>query len=255
MIKSLKELKKTKMNSYNVFAHYYDYLNQNVDYDAGSRFISGIFKDNNVKTVIDLACGTGVISEKLINNGFDIIGIDASSEMLTLAQNRLVATGGNYSLINAKMQELELTEPADACICCLDSINHLTDDTDVLKTFQNVYNSIKDSGLFIFDVNTVYKHQTVLNNRAYVFDEEDFFLSWDNELLNDNTVRILLDFFIFNGENYDRYSEEFFEKAYSEDLLKDMLKTAGFSEINTYGGFDFSQPQENSERLFFVCRK
>ena len=243
------------MNSYNIFSKYYDYLTQNVDYDAGSSFISGIFKANNVKTALDLACGTGIMSKRLIKEGYEITGIDSSSEMLTQAQQRLLNYEGKYSLIHAKMQDFSLEKPVDAVICCLDSINHLTDEKDVLKTIENVYNSLTDGGVFIFDVNTVYKHQTQLNNKAYVFDEEDFFLAWDNELEEDNLVRIMLDFFVFNGESYDRYSEEFYEKAYSTQVLCDMLKSVGFDNINIYGGFDYSKPLEDSERLYFVCKK
>ena len=123
------------MSSYNVFAKYYDYLTQNVDYDAGSNFISGFFKAKGVNTVLDLACGTGVMSEKLKEKGFEVIGIDASEDMLSLAQNRLPEN----SFIKAKMQDFELEERLDACICCLDSINHLKDEKEVFKTFQNVY--------------------------------------------------------------------------------------------------------------------
>lgn len=243
------------MNSYGVFAEYYDYLNQNVDYDAGSSFISGIFKAYNAKTVIDLACGTGIMSEMLMNKGFKIIGIDSSVDMLSVADSRLSALDKEYSLINSKMQDFSLSECADGCICCLDSINHLTDENDVLNTFINVYNSLNDNGIFIFDVNSVYKHRTLLNNRAYVFDEEDFFLSWDNEMLENDTVRIMLDFFIYNGESYDRFSEEFCERAYSVESLNEMLKTAGFTSIEAYGGFDYSEIKDNSERIYFICKK
>ena len=243
------------MSSYNIFAKYYDFLNQNVNYDAGSSFISGIFKDNNVKSFLDLACGTGIITEKLITEGYTAIGVDLSSDMLSQAEYRLSKTKGDYSLIKAQMQDFRLTQSVDACICCLDSINHLVDEKDVLKTFQNVFKSLGDNGVFIFDVNSVYKHQTLLNNRAYVFDEDDFFLSWDNELLENNIVRIMLDFFVYNGESYDRFSEEFRERAYSEEELIKMLNNAGFNNINIFGGFDYSKPNKTSERLFFVCKK
>ncbi|MDE6506269.1 MAG: class I SAM-dependent methyltransferase, partial [Eubacterium sp.] len=72
-------------------------------------------------------------------------------------------------------------------------------------------------------VNTVYKHNNILADNSFVFDEEDYFLSWDNELLDGNRVRIMLDFFVFNGNNYDRYSEEFIETAYSAEVLEDAL--------------------------------
>ena len=63
----------------------------------------------------------------------------------------------------------------------LDSINHLNNKSDVQSTFENVYNSLKYNGLFIFDANTVYKHNNVLPDNTFVFDEEDYYLVWDNE--------------------------------------------------------------------------
>ena len=239
------------MSSYNVFAKYYDFLTENVDYDETSDFVSVLFKGSGFKTVLDLACGTGVMSEKLSKNGFDVIGIDASEDMLSIAKNRLPEN----TFIKAKMQDFKLNEKVDGCICCLDSINHLIDENDVIKTFKNVYDSLNDKGIFFFDVNTVYKHRTLLNDKTYVFDEEDFFLSWDNELLENDVVRIMLDFFVFNGRNYDRYSEEFFERAYSENELINMLRQSGFNDYYFCRDFDLNYPTETTERLFFICRK
>ncbi len=65
----------------------------------------------------------------------------------------------------------------------------------------------------------------------------------------------MLDFFVYNGESYDRYSEEFFEKAYEAEALVSLLKDAGFRDIEIYSGFDYSKPGKDSERLFFVCKK
>ena len=241
---------------YNIFARFYDFLTENVDYDAGSEFISGIFKDNGVTSILDLACGTGKMSERLLEEGFSIIGIDNSVDMLTEAQCRLSRFSDSFSLIRADMRDFLLEDKVDSCICCLDSINHLIDEKDVFNTFKNVFNSLNKMGIFIFDVNTVYKHRNILKNRAFVFDEEDFFLSWDNELLEDGlTVRIMLDFFVFNGESYNRYSEEFYEKAYESEALVKLLEDAGFNTIDIYSGFDYAKPGKDSERLFFVCRK
>ena len=88
---------------------------------------------------------------------------------------------------------------------------------------------------------------------TFVFDEEDFFLSWDNEYLGDNTVRILLDFFVFNGSSYDRYSEEFYEKAYSIDEIVSALD--GFEIIDIFDDLTFDKPKDDSERLYFVCKR
>lgn len=242
------------MKPYNHFAEIYDDLTENVNYKVRSDYISDFFNEYNIPknaTVLDLACGTGSISAELIKKGYHLTGIDLSSEMLSVADNKLK---GKVSLINAKMQDFALTEPVDAVVCLLDSINHLESKEDVAECFKCVYNALNENGLFIFDVNTVYKHNYILGNNTFVFDEENYFLSWDNELLENNQVRILLDIFEFNGTNYDRFSEEFVETAYDTDTLKRLL-SPHFDILGIYDELTLNKPKEESERLYFVCKR
>ncbi|MFR5876596.1 MAG: class I SAM-dependent DNA methyltransferase [Eubacterium sp.] len=245
------------MSSYNFFASLYDSLTVNVDYEVRSDYISDFFTAKNINngTIIDLACGTGSFSKLFAEKGYNIIGVDSSADMLTEAQIKLSDINCNFSLINAKMQDFTSKEQVDGVICCLDSINHLTDDTDVSSVFQNVYNSLKNNGLFIFDVNTIYKHQKLLFNKTFIFDEEDYYIVWDNEQIDDREVRILLDFFVYNGDSYDRYSEEFNERAYSALELKMLLEDAGFNSIDIYDELSLNPPGDKSERIYFVCKK
>lgn len=152
------------MSSYQTFAYLYDELTQNVEYEKRCDYILSFFEKNGIKsgTVLDLACGTGSMSIPFMKKGYNIIGLDYSEEMLEIASNRLFEAGNNFSLLKAKMQEFELSEKVDACICCLDSINHLNNIDDVQATFKNVYDSLNNNGLFVFDVNTIYKHNEVL---------------------------------------------------------------------------------------------
>lgn len=246
------------MSSYNhFFAELYDKLTYNIKYRSGSNFISGFFGENGIESgvILDLGCGTCSVSCYLAEMGYDIIGVDTSADMLEIASNKFSETGCNFSLMNMKMQNLSLSQQVDACISTLDAINHLDNAAEVASVFALVYKSLKNGGMFIFDVNTEYKHNVILADNTFVFDEDGFFLSWDNELTDDGRVRILLDFFIFNGINYDRYSEEFYERAYNADLIKDMLKDAGFNDVSIYADFDKNPPADTSERLFFVCKK
>ncbi len=245
------------MNSYHTFAYFYDKLTQNVEYEARCNYICSFFKENNIKsgTVLDLACGTGSMSLPLIKRGYNIIGIDCSEEMLEIASNRLSKEGDTFFLLKAEMQNFELSDCVDACICCLDSINHLNNKLDVQKTFENVYASLKKDGLFVFDVNTVHKHNNVLADNTFVFDEEDFYLVWDNESVNERTVRILLDIFVYNGSSYDRFGEVFEETAYTIDELTTLLANTGFKDIKIYDELSFDVPNENSERIYFICKK
>ncbi|MDE6768076.1 MAG: class I SAM-dependent methyltransferase, partial [Eubacterium sp.] len=151
------------------------------------------------------------------------------------------------------ISDFSLPDKFDYCICLLDSLNHLENFDAVKSCFECVYNSLNENGLFIFDVNTIYKHRHILGDNTFIFDEEDFFLSWDNEYCDNNRVRILLDFFIFNGKNYDRFSEEFYEKAYELDELKSILN--GFEIIAVYDELTTDSPAEDSQRVYFICKK
>ena len=245
------------MSSYEYLSSVYDELSENVDYDVRSDYISDIFCDNSIcsGTVLDLACGTASMSARLMKKGYNIIGIDLSEQVLEIASQRLSQIGENFALLKADMQDFSLNTSADACICCLDSINHLNTLNAVECSFNCVYKSLKQGGLFVFDVNTVYKHQCILSGNTFVFDEENYFLVWDNEQVDEKTVRILIDLFRFNGRSYDRFSEEFCETAYSVDELKDALKNAGFVDIKVYDELTYNNPEVTSERLFFVCKK
>ncbi len=245
------------MSSYQTFAYLYDELTQNVEYEKRCEYILSFFEQNGIKsgTVLDLACGTGSMSIPFMKKGYSIIGVDLSEEMLEIASNRLFEAGNIFSLLKAKMQEFELPEKAEACICCLDSINHLNNIDDVLATFKNVYDSLDNNGLFVFDVNTVYKHNEILADNTFVFDEDDYYLVWDNEAVDDRTVRILLDMFIFNGKSYDRFSEEFEETAYSVEELSNLLNKVGFVDIKVYDELSYDEPKNDSERIYFVCKK
>ena len=246
-----------QMNSYCEFSAVYDELTQNVDYPKRFEYINHFLIENNITngTVLDLACGTGSMSIELIKNGFNVIGIDLSENMLEIASNRLLEYGDNFSLLKGNMTDYRLDKSVKACICSLDSINHLNDINDVEKTFCNVYNSLDENGVFVFDVNTIYKHNEILANNTFVFDEEDFYLVWDNKFESDRVVRIMLDMFVWNGKSYDRFSESFEETAYSIDDFLDALCTAGFSDISVYDELTLNPPREKSERLYFICKK
>lgn len=239
--------------SYNYFSQVYDDLTDNVEYEKRANYILKLFKENGVKsgTVLDLACGTGTMGLIVKNSGFDVIGIDLSDDMLSIADNK---SNGLIKLIKAPMQDFSLDMSVDACMCNLDSINHLDNIEDVKSTFRCVYNSLNEDGVFIFDVNTVYKHKNILADNSFIFDEEDYFLAWDNEKLSDNVIGIYIDIFVFNGKNYDRYSESFKEKAYEVDELKLALEPY-FDVLDVFDELSREKAKNDSERLYFVCKR
>ncbi len=241
------------MHNYCRFAQFYDALTENVDYKVRSQYLTDLFLHfgGDIRSVLDLACGTGETAKHLAAGGYSVTGLDLSDEMLTIAASKNIPNAAFYQ---GNMSDFRLPEKCDACVCMLDSLNHLPNIQAVLDCFQCVFNALTPDGLFIFDVNTIYKHQQVLGNNAFVFDEEEYFLAWDNELIDERRVRILLDFFIFNGKSYDRYGEEIIETAYTEEELRSAL-TPWFTVEAVYDELTDCSPASNSERIFFICKR
>ncbi|MBQ1977980.1 MAG: class I SAM-dependent methyltransferase, partial [Ruminococcus sp.] len=136
-----------------------------------------------------------------------------------------------------------------------DSINHLTDKKDVQKTFERVSLFMNPQGLFVFDVNTVYKHREVLKDNVFVFDTDEVYCVWQNTPLQGDVTDISLDFFIPEENNYYRVTENFRERAYTVEELTEMLREAGFEVEAVYGDMTEMPPAETEQRLTIVARK
>ena len=166
------------MSEYSFFARFYDELTQNVDYERRAEHFSALLLSYGIKsgTVLDLACGTGTLTSLISARGYDMIGVDSSPDMLSQAQNRAFEEGQNILFLCQQMQTLDLFGKIDAALCTLDSINHLTEPEDVRETFRRLGTFIRPGGMFIFDVNTIYKHREILADNSFVYEYPDVFL-------------------------------------------------------------------------------
>lgn len=185
------------MSEYSFFARFYDELTQNVDYERRAEHFSALLLSYGIKsgTVLDLACGTGTLTSLISARGYDMIGVDSSPDMLSQAQNRAFEEGQNILFLCQQMQALDLFGKIDAALCTLDSINHLTEPDDVRETFRRLGTFIRPGGMFIFDVNTIYKHREILADNSFVYEYPDVFCVWQNSLDEEtDTVDIMLDF-------------------------------------------------------------
>ncbi len=247
------------MSGYGFFSSVYDKLTENVNYTARADYIADLLAENGIKggILLDLACGTGTLSIEMSKKGFEVIGVDASADMLSVAMNNAYESEKNILFLCQPMQQLDLYGTINAAICTLDSINHLTEAADVQAAFDKVSLFTEPGGVFVFDVNTVYKHREILADNTFVYETDDVYCVWQNSLdKTTDTVQIDLDIFeqIDDGV-YERMQESFCERAYPLTLLKEMLGKAGFETVAVYDELSREEPKENSERLFIVARK
>ncbi|HOV41769.1 MAG TPA: class I SAM-dependent methyltransferase, partial [Oscillospiraceae bacterium] len=186
------------MDSYSNFARFYDLLTGNISYKKRAEYFNSIIEKfgGEKGILLDLACGTGSLSEEMARLGYDVVGVDSSPEMLTVALDKKIESGLPIQYLCQDMTELDLFGTVDAAVCALDSINHLPDINSVRKTFEKVSLFSNPGAIFVFDANTPYKHREVLANNVFVYDLDEVFCVWQNSYDEKTcTVEINLDFF------------------------------------------------------------
>lgn len=242
---------------YSLFAKYYDAFTLDVDYAARAQYLCSLIEKygKGKGILLDLACGTGSMSFEMERLGFDVIGADISAPMLDEAMNKKIACGSNVMFLNQDMCALDLYGTITSCICTLDSINHLDSLQKVQEAFEKVSLFMEQGGVFLFDVNTAYKHREILGDNAFIFENDTCFLAWQNEAGANESVHMYLDFFERQGDTYLRESEEITEYYYSEAQLQSALETAGFALIGIFEDMSENAPTSISERNIFVCKK
>lgn len=247
------------MGGYRSFSYFYDLLTGNISYKRRAEYFDTLIKKHGGKKgiLLDLACGTGSLSEEMSRLGYDVIGVDGSEDMLNAAIEKKLESGLNIQYLCQDMTRLDMFGTIDVTLCALDSLNHLPNIEALGKTVQRVSLFCEPSGLFIFDVNTPYKHKNILGNNTFVYDLEEVYCVWQNTFSKeDNRVEMSLDFFERQRDgSYKRYEDSFSEIAFEESVLDGILEKNGFEIAAKYDYDTLLPPRTDSEKLVCAARK
>ena len=171
------------MSCYEALASSYDALTEDVGYEKRADFLEKLLRRSAipVKLVLDLACGTGTMTWLLTQRGYEVIGVDGSEDMLAAAMSKGgQAAGVPPVFLHQSMPKLDLYGTVDAAVCCLDSLNYLTDPEDVRRTFRRLHLFVAPGGMLVFDVNTVAKMQA-LDGQVFLDETDDTYCVWRTE--------------------------------------------------------------------------
>lgn len=246
--------------SYERFAYLYDELMQDVPYDEWVKIVEAYkekYQVNGMK-LLDLACGTGELSVRLAQKGYDVTGADLSGDMLSVAQMKAQAQSMPIQFFQQDMTELEELGEFDIIGIFCDSLNYLEDEQAVKKTFEGVYRLLKKGGLFIFDVHSVYKMRHIFADATFTWDDEEITYIWNSFKGDDpHSVEHELTFFVLDEKTgkYDRVDEVHYQRTYPEAIYVELLKQAGFENIEITGDYSLKAPDSTTERLFFAMIK
>lgn len=246
------------MDSYTGFASLYDLFMDNIPYKEWSDYLIGLLKENNVKDglICELGCGTGNITEYLAAAGYDMIGIDNSEDMLNIALDKKYDSGNDILYLCQDMRQFELFGTVGAIVSICDSINYITEYEDLIKVFKLVNNYLDPSGIFIFDLNTIFKYQSmgdcvIAENRP-----EGSFI-WENSYYDDSHVNEY-DLTIFaklseEDNIYAKSEETHYQKAYTLEEIKTALNAANLKFITAYDAFTHLPVNHKSERIYVIA--
>lgn len=246
------------MEAYSDFALVYDTLMDNTPYDRWCELIVGILKRYGIEKdlVLDLGCGTGTLTELLAKEGYDMIGVDCSEEMLSRAMEKREESGLSILYLLQDMREFELYGTVKAVVSVCDSLNYLLEEEDVIETFRLVNNYLDPKGLFIFDFNTVHKYRDVIGDTTIAENREDCSFIWENyyheeERINEYDVT----FFIKEGELFRRFEETHYQRGYTVEEMQAYLEKAGLELISTQDADTLMEVTEETERVYMIARE
>lgn len=243
---------------YSQFADFYDALTDDVGYEARSKYLCSLFEkfDRTPTLLLDLACGTGGFSREFAKKNISVIGVDISEEMLAVASDKNFEDGLDILYLCQDAAKLDLYGTVDGAVCCLDSINHITDFDTLCEVFKKVALFLENGRLFIFDVNTLFKHEQILGDNTFVIENDDIYCVWQNEYdASTRTTEILLDFFSREGDLYSRSFESICERAYTDGEIKAALEKTGLSIVGVFGDMSTNAPASDEQRIIYVTRK
>ena len=246
------------MAGYSVFSQYYDALMSGVDYPGRAEYLLTLLEQLGHKPglALDLACGTGSLTLELYRRGIDVYGVDASAEMLSQAREKCMDAGADILFLRQKMQDLDLYGTVNTVFCTLDSVNHLQGADEVRRAFQKVSLFLEPGGYFVFDMNTLYKHEKVLGNHTFVYDTPQVYCVGQHRFVSGTgRVDISLDFFERDGKVYRRGKEHFSEFAYPLEQVEAWLKECGFGSIHMFREMSTEPPGKDCQRVVIAAGK
>jgi SAM-dependent methyltransferase len=242
--------------AYEALARYYDALTQDVTYERFADFYEELFRRHGlrVRSILDLACGTGTLTCLLARRGYDMIGADISEDMLSSAHDKAADLTNKPLFLNQPMEALDLYGTVDAIVCSLDGMNYVR--PEILETvFSRVLLFLEPGGLFVFDIRPP-AFLRAQDGEVFLDETEDVFCVWRGRFDPQLDALVYgLDLFSREGRQWTRCREEHTEYAHKPEQLMALLTKTGFADVRICGEFTTEAPAATAERLFITARK
>ncbi len=247
------------MEIYTGFSMVYDQLMDNVPYEDWCAYLTGLLRDYGCREglVLELGCGTGALTRLLAQAGYDMIGLDSSPDMLSIARERQAEEGTEILYLQQDMREFELYGTVAAVVSLCDSMNYITEYKELVQVFRLVNNYLDPGGYFIFDLNTPYKYRELLADNTFAENREDCSFIWENTYDDETELNEYALTLFVRGEDgrYERFEEFHYQKAYAIETVEKAAAEAGMEFIAVYDAFTREEPSDTGERVYVILKE
>lgn len=250
------------MEAYTDFAQVYDELMDETPYEKWSHNITDVLEEYDIRDglVLELGCGTGSMTELLAAKGYDMIGVDASEEMLNIANDKRIESGHDILYLNQDMRTFELYGTVRAVVSVCDSLNYLLEDEDIIECFKLVNNYLDPKGIFFFDFNTRYKYENVIGDTVIAENREDCSFIWENfydpeEMINEYDLTVFVKEDSEGEDIFRRFQEVHYQRGYTFEEMKGFIEKAGLVFIKAYDADTLGEVTAESERIYCVAQE
>ena len=246
------------MDAYTSFAQVYDLFMDNVPYDQWCRYITELLREYGIQDglVLELGCGTGVLTRKLAAKGYDMIGVDYSEDMLEIAMDHR-QEGEDILYLLQDMREFELYGTVRAAVSICDSMNYIVEYQDLVQVMKLVNNYLDPGGIFIFDLNTPYKYEEILGENTFAENRPEGSFIWENYYDGETGINEYdLTLFVREKEGiYRKFEETHYQRAYELEQVRRAIKEAGLEFVAAYDAGTHKPVQPDSQRIYAIARE
>jgi ubiquinone/menaquinone biosynthesis C-methylase UbiE len=235
---------------FSLLAQVYDAIMSDIDYEAWGEFMFQTLEARGWKPgpVLDIGCGTGNSSYAMIAKGLEVVGLDASEEMLEVARAKLPM----LQFVQADFRKFNLSKNFALVYSVFDSLNNLLTDDDFLQAAKCIHRHLQPEGFLMFDVNTTIGLKELWEAGRAEGWVDNVYYRWEHSF---DEVTGLAKVEAYCENDQTSFTEVHYERPYDKPLLERLLSQVGFRNIEIISYPDGLPVQEDEERIWVVCSK
>ncbi|WP_100406727.1 class I SAM-dependent DNA methyltransferase [Bacillus solitudinis] len=245
--------------SYQKFASLYDALMEEAPYEEWVEVLKRSIGKKHLHdiSILDVACGTGELLIRLLDEGADVAGVDLSADMLVIAKEKCEVSGYSPLLFEQNMADMPKLGEFDVVTAFCDSLNYLSTEQEVQKALKCFAEQLSSGGILLFDVHSTSKIESGFIGQTFADDGEDTAYIWTSFAgEHPYSVEHELTFFVKRESGlYERFTELHKQRTFPLSSYQTWLEEAGFVVQDCFADFESKSPDPKSERIFIKAQK